>query len=168
MVKDSSQKPRLFNGPALFVAILREADPAFRAALIAGVRKVSPIHARLAEQCEFVFADILRLDAASVETALRMIPEADLLVAWKLASPAIRDVLSKGMTERRQKDFAAAFTALPKMHRRQVIAVQARIGGILRDGVREGRLRLRARRPNLREILQNSGKFKGAPSSHKR
>jgi len=145
---NSGRPHRIFNGLALIVAIIREADPIFRKDLIKKIQNASPLIAKLVDHCEFIYTDIARLDKRSLEFILAKIPEDDWLLAWKLTPENLQRVLLTHMTERRQLEFVRLAKDMPKVHKKKVYLAQMRIAQKTHQWLREGKLGLTSRRLN--------------------
>jgi flagellar motor switch protein FliG len=156
MENTRARSARSFNGLALLVAILREAPPSLRSVWIAKVAKVSPTFARIAEEFEFVFADLGRLTDVSLQKVLVRVPENNWLIAWKLTSVDLRQRLLANMSPRRREEFLASAANLPRMPRRQVVAVQIQVGKQIRDMLRHGELEMSSKRPSVKDSLRTS------------
>ena len=140
------RSPRHFNGIGLIIAMLREVDPIFRAALFQKLTSISPIIARLSEHTSFIYRDIPRLDDRGIQSIFSTIPEQDWLVAWKLSDETTKKFLLSNMSERRREVFLLAASQQPKILKRRVYAVQAQIGRKIHLLLRQGKLGLRSRR----------------------
>jgi flagellar motor switch protein FliG len=154
MENTRTRSPRRFNGLALLVAILREAPPSIRSVWIAKVAKVSPTFARIAEEFEFVFTDLSRLTDKSLQKVLTRVIEKNWLIAWKLTPFDLRQRLLANMSPRKREDFLASATSLPRMPRRQVVAVQVQIAKQIRDMLRRGELEMTSKRPTVKDTLR--------------
>jgi len=135
-----------FNGPAILVAMLRELDPISRKKFEEKLSSVSPILAKLSEHCEFIYADIYRLDDKSLQNLIATITEPDWLLAWKLSSHAVREKLLKNMSARRRENFLEQIQHAPKVHRKRVIKVQKTIAEVCHQKLKSGDYRIHSRR----------------------
>jgi flagellar motor switch protein FliG len=138
--------PRHFNGPAILAAMFRELDPIFRKELFAKLEQVSPIIARTVERLEFVYSDLLRLEDQSLQLILRLFPEKDWLLAWKMTAEPLRERLLANMSKNKRDDFlreAARQRRVPKTH---VVRLQMAIARKAHELLAAGKLRLKSRR----------------------
>ena len=165
MESSGARPPKQFAGLALFVAILREAPAPLRAAWSAKIARISPILMRIAEEFEFVFGDLARLDDPSLQKILVRLPEKDWLIAWKLTPLNLRQRLLANMSDRRREEFLAAASKLPKMPRRQVVAVQVQLGKNIRNLLRGGQLSMVSKRPDLKQLTKGLLRAKNADAS---
>jgi flagellar motor switch protein FliG len=143
-------QPRKFNGLALLVAVFREFDPKTRATMIEKLGKSSPILARLVERCDFIYADLSRLDTRSTERLIACFSEDDWAIAWKLTSETLRTHLLSSMPDRKKIAFQKAVKDAPKVPRIQVIKLQFRIATKARQMLMEGKLAMHARKRIIR------------------
>ena len=134
-----------FNGPAFLLSILRSVDPTFRVKLLNDLKSRLPWMAKLAEEFEFTFWELARLDQGSLETLWRLVPERDMAVAWKLASEPLRHFLLAGLSDRRRENFLQEFGGLPKMPRSQVIRTQLLIARQVHAQLCLGKMHLMSR-----------------------
>ena len=165
MVTPGARPPRQFAGLALFVAILREAPAPLRAAWSAKIAHIAPALMRIAEEFEFVFSDLARLDDPSLQKILARMPEKDWLIAWKLTPLDLRQRLLSNMSERRREEFLAAASKLPKMPKRQVVAVQVQLGKNIRNLLCRGELSMVSKRPDLKQLSEAFRCAKNADAS---
>ncbi|MEZ4742482.1 MAG: FliG C-terminal domain-containing protein [Bdellovibrionota bacterium] len=142
----NKDKLRTFNGPAILISMLRELDPVTRQRMTKKLASASPIFAKLYEHCEFLYADIFRLDDKSIQNLLTSFSEKEWIIAWKLSSEKVRQKLLTNMSERRQKEFMQSLKAFPKTHKKQVIKVQIKIAKKCLDCLRSGHYKLHSKR----------------------
>lgn len=135
-----------FNGPAILVAMFRELGPVFRAKLIAKLRTAAPMFARLVDEFEFIFADLDRLDNKSLQMLLRVVPERDWLMAWKLAPEPLRARLLENMSAPRREDFSKAAAEAPKVPRSQVYRIQVQIARQAYELLQSGKIHIQSKR----------------------
>jgi flagellar motor switch protein FliG len=166
--------PRRFQGLALVVATLRGLDPATRREIMADLASRAPEIARLAENCEFIFADFRLLDDASLFSAFNRFGDQEWAVAWKLTDEGLKNRVLGLLRDDRRKEFLDFAASQPKMPRTQVLAVQLHMARKARDLLRTGQMRMLNRltiarsdaRANSRAKLQNRGH--GAQASTQR
>ena len=134
-----------FNGPALIVGMFRELDPGFRRQLYKNLQEADPLLAKLVDETEFLFQDLIRLDDPSLQALLTQVPEKDWLVAWKLAPEPVKKRLLENMSTDHQIEFVRQFKDLPRMHKAQVYRVQMHISRQALAGILAGKLHMRPR-----------------------
>jgi flagellar motor switch protein FliG len=102
----------------------------------------APEIARLAEHCEFIFADFRFLDDSSLFGAFNRFGERDWAVAWKLADEDLKGRILGLLREDRRKEFLDFAASMPKMPRTQVLSVQLNMARKARDLLRTGQMRM--------------------------
>lgn len=133
------------NGYAKLVAMLREADPAFRKELLKKVVTFSPMIAKLSEQSLFIYSDLIRLDEQSMQAFLRQVPQPELLIAWKLTSKPLKNKILANMSERKKEDFLSNFSTMPRVLKSQVIRIQHKLALYAFEEIQKGNLKLRTK-----------------------
>ena len=161
------QGVRHFHGIALLVAVLREASPLWRQKWLSSLRQAAPSLVRLFDEYEFVFADMVRLDDRGIQLCWRVIPERDLLIAWKLAKPELRERMLANLSARRRESFLAAFAQMPKMPKGQVLQVQRQIARTVRAFLSEGKAGLCSKRVSWKTSLTARQKTPPTPPARK-
>ena len=115
------------NGPAIVVRMFRSMDEGTRKAMLPQLAKASPLLLKLTAECGFILEDLPGLSPHSVDQCLRATPSDELLVAFKLCSPGLRDFILENMSERRRQDFIRDFEKLPLMKKSQVLRIKHKI-----------------------------------------
>lgn len=151
MRKDIQKKPILqrkkLNGSAIFVEIMRALDPAFRSQILKRLESANPLLARLGEACLFMFDDLARLDDRSMQIALRVVDEKQLLMAWRMTPKHLQSKILENMSQQRREQFLEDIDNLPtRIPKLQAIRAQQAIASQLRKVLKEGGLTLSSKR----------------------
>ena len=151
--------PKVIHGYAKLVAMFKVLDPKSYAELLGKLFAGSPLLARLVEWSDFTWWDIERLDDKSIQKVLVEIPERDWLMAWKLATPEVKEILLSNMSTSRQSDFLKAYSEMPKVHKAQVYRVMFQIGARVRIMAMKGQVFILTR-PRRRLKLKTDKEIK--------
>lgn len=80
----------------------------------------------------FVFEDIITLDNRSIQRVIRDCENEDLILAMKVSSEEVKDILFKNMSQRMAESFAEEMDVMGPVRLRDVEEAQSRIVGIIR------------------------------------
>lgn len=135
-----SSAPKVLHGYAKLVAMFKVLDTKSYGELLNKLFVGSPLLAKLVEWSDFTWWDIERLDDRSIQKILVEIPERDWLMAWKLATPDVKEILLSNMSTTRQNEFLKAFSEMPKVPKSQVYRVMFQIGARVRVMAMKGQV----------------------------
>lgn len=88
----------------------------------------------------FTFDDLMKLDAASVQTLLRNVPRDKLTIALKGATPEVRDFFMKFMSQRAGKMMTDDMQAMGPVRLRDVDDAQSNMVAVAKDLAAKGEL----------------------------
>ncbi|ARF15316.1 flagellar motor switch protein FliG [Sporosarcina sp. P3] len=80
----------------------------------------------------FVFEDIITLDNRSIQRVIRDCENEDLILAMKVSSEEVKDILFKNMSQRMAESFREEMDVMGPVRLRDVEEAQSRIVGIIR------------------------------------
>ena len=80
----------------------------------------------------FVFEDIITLDNRSIQRVIRDCENEDLILAMKVSSEEVKDILFKNMSQRMAESFKEEMDVMGPVRLRDVEEAQSRIVGIIR------------------------------------
>ena len=80
----------------------------------------------------FVFEDIITLDNRSIQRVIRDCENEDLILAMKVSSEEVKDILFKNMSQRMAESFVEEMDVMGPVRLRDVEEAQSRIVGIIR------------------------------------
>jgi flagellar motor switch protein FliG len=107
---------------------------------LTGMEAKSPDSAERIRALMFVFDDLITLDAGGVQTLLRVADKADVALALKGASDAMRTIFFSNMSERGGKLMRDDMGALGAVRLRDVEAAQTRLVALAKDLAAKGEI----------------------------
>ena len=140
MDKDDS-KDEAVDGPAIAAKILQAMPQEKRRRILKAIEVQDPkISIRVTENL-FNFNDIEHLTDQGMQVLVSSIAQGDLVLSFKLASPAVKEKFLKNMSERKARLVTEDFQALGKVKRSEVEEAQRRILKTLDDLRTSGQIR---------------------------
>jgi flagellar motor switch protein FliG len=121
------QEMSTVGGVAPLIAIINRADRNTERMIMDGLETVN---AKLAEEVRkqmFVFEDVVALDDKSIQLVLRNVQSADLALALKGVSAAVRDKITKNLSTRAAQNLVDEIEMLGSVRLSQVEEAQAKV-----------------------------------------
>lgn len=122
-----SGRKKHFNGYAILVAMMRELDPKTRNQLLGKLRPKAPILARIIDECDFVYRDIIYLTDKSLQELFKKFSTQEWLVAWKLTDKALQKRILNNLSDTKKLEFVTAVKGAGKVRKSSVYATQNKI-----------------------------------------
>lgn len=130
MTRDTSATT--IGGIKSLVDVLNNADRATEKTILEYFDRTNPDLAEEVKKLMFVFEDVMTLDDRSIQMMLRDIDTKDLALALKGASPEVKEVITKNMSERAGGMLEEEMEYLGPVRLKQVEEAQQRIVSIIR------------------------------------
>lgn len=130
------------DGLAHYVAILKAMEPKNRLRILQQIRQEAPYLAKIYDELEFCYEDLIHLDDSSLQTLIRKSSKPTLLLAFKLTGEPLRQRFLENMSKDQRQAFLEEFDKLPKVRKSQVIKCQRTLAKAAHDQLCLGRFKL--------------------------
>jgi flagellar motor switch protein FliG len=120
------------GGIEAVVQVLNGVDRATERTILDALEIQDPELAEEIKKRMFVFEDIVTLDNRSVQRVIRDVENADLMLALKVASEEVKEVIFRNMSKRMADTFKEEMEFMGPVRLRDVEEAQTRIVGIIR------------------------------------
>lgn len=120
------------GGIETVVEVLNEVDRSTEKTILEALEVQDPELAEEIKKRMFVFEDIVTLDNRSIQRVIRNVENEDLLLALKVASEEVKEVIFKNMSTRMAETFREEMEYMGPVRLREVEEAQSRIVSVIR------------------------------------
>jgi flagellar motor switch protein FliG len=121
------QESSSVGGVAPLVAIINRADRSTERMILEGLETVNTELAEIVRAQMFIFEDVLTLDDKAIQLVLRNVEGADLALALKGVSPAVKEKISRNLSTRAAENLTEEIELLGAVRLKQVEEAQAKV-----------------------------------------
>jgi flagellar motor switch protein FliG len=122
-----SQEMSTVGGVAPLVAIINRADRSTERMILEGLEAVNSELAEIVRGQMFIFEDVLTLDDKAIQMVLRNVESAELALALKGVTPAVKDKITKNLSARAAENLVEEIELLGAVRLKQVEEAQAKV-----------------------------------------
>jgi len=140
---EAAERAETTGGPRTLVEVLNQADIAVETSVLESLAQRDPELAAQVRESMFIFEDLPRLDPRAIQTVLREVEPADLAMAMKGASEAIKKIVSENLSENAAAGLREDLESLGPVRKRDVHAGQQKVVMVVRARLSEGKISLR-------------------------